>query len=243
MAGIEQRWKRWLRPLPLALALALALHLGILLYILIRQPDAMKIPLKSLQVKLVALRSGTPAPAPVTTAPAATTPPLHKPPVPAQQPHSSLPSAHTSTSIHVLAPLVATRPLEKPARLSVKTPLPRAALPAPAGNSTISNAATIPAKHYGDLLADWIKGNQDYPEKAQERHIEGEALLELTLAQDGTILRWEFLKHTEAPALDEAIIRNMAANRSAPPIPASEKQRVFRVPVFFRIVAETSQTP
>lgn len=78
-----------------------------------------------------------------------------------------------------------------------------------------------PGDDYLERVRRWIQRFQHYPQEATQRKQEGTALLDVTLARDGTVLAVALERSSGYPLLDQAAIKAVLDASPVPPFPAT----------------------
>ncbi len=82
-----------------------------------------------------------------------------------------------------------------------------------------------PGDDYLERVRRWISQYQHYPEEASRRKQEGTAVLDITLARDGTVLRVAVERSSGFPLIDEAAVKAVYDASPVPPFPESYRRQ------------------
>jgi periplasmic protein TonB len=94
------------------------------------------------------------------------------------------------------------------------------------GEGAVGDAAAgSPGDDYLERVRRWIQKFQHYPQEASRRKQQGTALLDVTLARDGTVLGVRVERSSGFPLLDEAAIKAVFDASPVPPFPESYRRQ------------------
>lgn len=88
-----------------------------------------------------------------------------------------------------------------------------------------------PGDDYLDRLRRWLAKYKKYPEDALKRKIEGEVVVDFTLARDGTVLSARVEKSSGSATLDEAAVQMLHDASPVPPVPERYKGQELRISI------------
>jgi len=242
---------RW----PLVVVLSLAVHLAAWAMlerawqaVHAASPPAPAAP--AVQLRLVAAAPRIPPPAPPQPQPPEPPPPeppTERPPPPAR-PQTPPPPAKRpepppkKRTVHKPRP-PAPRPRPAPPKPPAPPPVVAAPAAAPAPPEAAEPVAAAPAplpQHRIDAylarLQALIRKRLHYPARARRRGLEGEVLLDLEIAPDGTIQAVQVHRGSGHRALDRAAVRTLRAIANAGPPPGERTGPLaLQVPIRFRL--------
>jgi len=180
--------------------------------------------------------------APAETQPAAET--SAAPPLPQAAEPAPRPPRHKPAKPHVAArpgSAAAAQPERQPAEVAAAEPQPEPGRPGAGGGPALDAgagqgakgqgqgavgdaAAGSPGDDYLERVRRWIKKFEHYPQEASRRKQQGTALLDITLARDGTVLAVRVERSSGFPLLDEAARKAVFDASPVPPFPESYRR-------------------
>ena len=93
------------------------------------------------------------------------------------------------------------------------------------GDGVVGDAAAgSPGDDYLERVRRWIQKFQHYPQEASRRKQQGTALLEVTLARDGTVLAVAVERSSGYPLLDQAAVKAVFDASPVPPFPLAYRR-------------------
>lgn len=116
------------------------------------------------------------------------------------------------------------KPTLKPAQMPVKGEQ--------FGNAALAEQEV--AYTYEDTLKAWIGNHQVKPVVGWRDYTLWTAVMQVELAQDGTILHYEFIQRTGNKAVDEALEATMENSNPVPPVPQGEPLK-YHLPMAVRV--------
>ena len=92
---------------------------------------------------------------------------------------------------------------------------------------------------YKDQVRAAIHANRIYPRQARMRGMEGEAMVELIIARDGSLQSYRFVRTSGHHILDQAAQKMIEKSNPLPPLPGSISSvpLVIHVPIGFQLQA------
>ena len=123
---------------------------------------------------------------------------------------------------------------------SQEVPLPASAPVVTSGTASVgggSNAVQKARISYQDLVATKLARAKRYPDRAVRDRITGSGVIRLTIDATGDVVGAEVVTSTQAPILDEELLRMVGRAAPFPAFPStmSQPQLALLVPVSFRL--------
>jgi TonB family protein len=126
-------------------------------------------------------------------------------------------------------------PLTQPEPIVAKTAMSTATPPLGLEHAP-TQAPKEQVASYEELLALWFEDHRPKQIFTESLNVEGHAMLQVTIASDGTIVAFQLEKSTGNSALDAAILETAKLANPVPPFPsyyAHERLLRFRLPIAF----------
>lgn len=154
---------------------------------------------------------------------------------------TAAPTAMRVTPVHAVDAAAAATPIATP--ITAPSPAPAVTSIATTGSPTDTTAIDDARRRYLAALGPLFRKHLVYPVAAQSRGLEGQALVSLRIARDGSVQALTIRRSSGEPLLDDSALATVRRAEPLPPLPAGLPEAALDVNVPLSFGLDTRSAP